>query len=700
MYKYLLIIICILSFACGNGSEQSNGHLGKANKLIDQSSPYLLQHAYNPVDWYPWGDEAFKKAEDEDKLLIISIGYSACHWCHVMEHESFEDSLVARLMNDHFVSIKVDREERPDVDQIYMTACSLINGNSGWPLNAFALPNGKPIWAGTYFPKEEWSNILKRFKELQESDPVRLTESAQRLTEGIQSLDQLQINTSKLDFTNEELEAISDKFLSNIDLERGGRKGAPKFPLPNNYEFLMKYAELNPEAQAYKAYEVTLEKMARGGIFDHVGGGFARYSTDDVWLVPHFEKMLYDNAQLISLYSNAYKKNKKPLYKETVEKTIEFVAREMTDKSGGFYSALDADSEGIEGKFYVWDASEIDSILNDERVSNIYKAYYDISTEGNWEHKNILNRKIDEFEIEETYNISKPALDKLIKESNEKVLNHRNKRVKPGLDDKILASWNGLMLSAYIDAYEAFGEDEYLQRALKNAKFMLNTQTDKDHRLNRNYKDGTSSINAFLDDYASIIDAFVSLYQATLDEKWLQEANNYLRYSIAHFYNEESKMFRYTSDIDPPLVAQQTEYSDNVIPSPNSMMARNLFTIGTLMFNTEYMDMSKQMLKNIYPQIIETDSPNFYSNWLQLYYDHANPPFEIAILGPKANELRKEMSSHYLSNALLLGGDNEGSLVLLENKLQEGETFIYVCQNKVCKFPVQTSEKALSLLEY
>jgi len=670
----------------------------KANQLIDQSSPYLLQHAYNPVDWHPWGEEALKKAKDEDKLLIISVGYSACHWCHVMEHESFEDSLVAKMMNDNFVAIKVDREERPDVDEIYMTACHLVSGSGGWPLNAFALPDGRPIWAGTYFPKNDWMNILNQFAKIKADNPEKLEDSAVKLTQGINALDQLELNTGDVEFSLDALSDITDKYLENIDFENGGKKGTQKFPLPNNYEYLLKYDHLTNNQKSKEGYLLTLDRMARGGIFDQIGGGFARYAVDEIWLVPHFEKMLYDNGQLVSLYANAYKKTKNPLYKSIVEKTLKFIDRELSSPEGGFYSALDADSEGEEGKFYVWTEAEIDSILGNKEIASIVKAYYDVSKRGNWEHHNVLNRAKTGKEVQDKFNITNEELGQIIKQADQSLMNYRSTRIRPGLDDKILTSWNGLMMKGYIDAYEAFGDVNYLNRAITNASFIVDNQLDSDSRLNRNFINGKSSINAFLDDYATTINAFVSLYQATFNEEWLQKADGLLSYTMNHFFNEETSMFRYTSDLDPPLVAQKTEYSDNVVPAANSIMARNLFSLGTLLYKPEYLERSKQMLKNMNEQISSTSSPNFYSNWLQLFLDQANAPYEIAILGPDSEKMRKEISQSYLGNALLLGGEKEGSLSLLKDKLQEGETYIYVCKNKVCKFPVRDTEAALKLL--
>jgi len=701
MKAQYFVFLAILGLTACKSNQSSKAHMDHkyTNSLVNESSPYLLQHAHNPVDWYPWGKEALKKAKDEDKMIIVSVGYSACHWCHVMEHESFEDSVVAQIMNDNFVCIKVDREERPDVDDVYMTACSLITGRGGWPLNAFALADGRPFYAGTYFPKDQWTNILKQFIEIKAEDPEKLVSQAEQITQGIQSVDELQVVTADMDFTTGGLSQIANVFKGLIDYEEGGRKGKEKFPMPNNYEFLLKYHHLTKDAQALEAVTITLDKMAKGGIYDQLGGGFARYSTDKLWLAPHFEKMTYDNGQLVSLYSQAYRQTKNPLYKQIVEQTLDYTKREMTSKDYGFYSALDADSEGEEGKFYTWSKTEIDSIIADENLAKFYNKYYNVKKNGNWEHVNILHVTKDLSEVAKEFSMSKDLAKTQIASINQKLFDHRAKRIRPGLDDKILTAWNGLMMKGYIDAYLAFGNQEYLETAIKNANFILDNQLQKDYRLNRNYKDGKSSINGFLDDYALTIDAFVALYQANFDEKWLNTADALMAYVQKHFYNAETSMYNYTSSIDPPLIAKKSEYADNVIPGSNSVMARNLYNLGTLLYKPAYLEKSKQMLKNMNSQISTSTMPAFYSNWLQLYLDYANPPYEIAILGDEANAKRMELHKDYLGNALVLGGKTEGSLALLKDKLQEGETYIYVCQNKVCKIPVTEVEKALELAQ-
>ncbi|MCB0567671.1 MAG: thioredoxin domain-containing protein, partial [Phaeodactylibacter sp.] len=466
------------------------------NALINESSPYLLQHAHNPVNWNPWGPAALEQAQKEDKLLIISIGYAACHWCHVMEEESFEDTTIARIMNEHFVAIKVDREERPDVDDVYMTACQMSSkGSCGWPLNAFALPDGRPVWAGTYFPKDQWKNILEYFTKLYQEDRQKLEDYAGRLTEGIQLSGKPRPVTEEALFSEQALAGVVEAFLSNIDFKKGGRQGAPKFPVPNNYEFLLQYHHLTGNEPALEAVTVTLDNMASGGIYDHLGGGFARYSTDADWKAPHFEKMLYDNGQLASLYSKAFQVTKKERYREVVLESLEFIERELTSPEGGFYSSLDADSEGKEGKFYTWQKTEIDSILANEPQSAVFCDYYQVQKEGNWEDTNILFPDKNVEKILNKYKLTSNELQQLLAQARQKLFEARSQRIRPRLDDKILTSWNALMLQGYLDAYRAFAEPAFLAKALESGQFIVDNMLKEGHRLDRNYKDGQSSIN-------------------------------------------------------------------------------------------------------------------------------------------------------------------------------------------------------------
>lgn len=669
------------------------------NALINESSPYLLQHAHNPVDWHPWGEEALQKAKDENKLLIISIGYAACHWCHVMEHESFEDSTVAALMNEHFVPIKVDREERPDVDDVYMSAAQLLTGSGGWPLNAFAMPDGRPVWAGTYFPKDRWMDILRRFADLQESDPERLERSATQLTQGIADLDAVELVTETEEYTEEMLNKISRVFLTQVDMQDGGRRGAPKFPMPNNWEYLLKYADVTGDQKALNAVTTTLDKMALGGIYDQMGGGFARYSVDGVWMVPHFEKMLYDNGQLMSIYAQAYSKTKNPLYKHVIEQTLAFVDRELSAPEGGFYSSLDADSEGVEGKYYVWTADELAKLITDDKELMAYTDFYTVRDTGNWEHANILHITDDIDAIAARHDMSTDQLTEMIYRIDRELLPIREKRIHPGLDDKILTSWNGLMIKGYVDAYKALGHKEYLEKAIQNAHYILKQQMSDDHRLNRNLKDSKSSINAFLDDYATMINTCLSLYEVTFDESWLTISRDLADYVQAHFYDEKSGMYNYTNNIDPPLVARKMELTDNVIPASNSMMARALARLGEITYDKEYIARAEQMLRNMMPTITESRSPSFYSNWLQLLFDEVHEPYEVAVMGPNATTLAHEMMQTYHCNSLFLGDVQDSELPLLKNKYVDGTDMIYVCQSKVCKLPVQEVSKALELMK-
>lgn len=696
----LYAIACLALFSCKAQKQGDNSH-GEhtyTNHLINESSPYLLQHAHNPVDWFPWGEEALEKAKNEDKMMIISVGYAACHWCHVMEHESFEDTLVARKMNENFVSIKVDREERPDVDQIYMNAAYMINGSGGWPLNAIALPDGRPIFAGTYFPKDNWVKILDYFVKSYEEDRSELESQADKITEGIQQIEMVPFQPEPATFVADDLNTLFASWKGVLDYEKGGKiTKANKFPMPSNWAYLLRYHSLFGNEDALKAVNVTLESMANGGIYDHLGGGFARYSTDPDWHVPHFEKMLYDNAQLVSLYSEAYQYKPNPLYKQVVQESLEFVERELTSPEGGFYSSLDADSEGEEGKFYVWTKAEVASILEEEEAT-FFNAYYNVTPKGNWEeHKNVLRVLKDKKTVATKLGIPVEELEQVLEGAKAKLMAVRDERVRPGLDDKILTGWNALMLKGYVDAYRVFGEQKYLDAALKNANFLVKNAIQSDNRLNRNYKDGKSSINAFLDDYSLLIEAFVSLYQATFDEQWLYKAKDLAEYAIAHFHDDDSKMFFYTSDQDAALIARKMEITDNVIPSSNSSMAKALFYLGTYFNKEEYLQMSEQMLTNVKADLQE-QAP-FYSNWAILMTHFVKTPYEVAIMGEDFAAKRAEMDQHFLPNAFLLGGNSEGTLELLKSKLVEGKNRIYVCQNKVCKFPVEEVSKAVELME-
>ena len=666
-----------------------------SNHLIHETSPYLLQHAHNPVNWYPWGEKALNKARTENKLLLISVGYSACHWCHVMEHESFEKEDVAKIMNDHFICIKVDREERPDIDQIYMNALQLMTGSGGWPLNCFALPTGKPFYGGTYFQKEQWMQVLISVAKEYENTPEKVQEYADKLTHGIRTSELFPRVNNENPFSMEVLDTGVSRMKKQFDHEEGGWNYAPKFPMPNNYSFLLQYYYHTKDKEILNFVELTLQKMAYGGIYDQIGGGFARYSTDSYWKVPHFEKMLYDNAQLVSLYSEAYQLTKKPLYQHIVYQTLNYIAKEMTAENGAFYSALDADSEGKEGKFYVWDKDELQTILKDD--FSVVEAYYNINSNGKWEDNYILLRRKKDVDIAKTLNLSTEKLDEKIKSINKKLLNERAKRIRPGLDDKTLTSWNALMLKGYVDAYAAFDEEDFLTAAITNANFIVDTQLRKDGGLNHNYKNGISNLDGYLEDYAFTIEAFITLYENTFDEKWLNYSNQLMNYAITHFYDNETGFFFFTSNTAHGLIARKMEISDNVIPASNSSIAKSLFLLGQFYDNDDYTKKAKQMLKNIEAQIPQYISG--YSNWAILMLNEVNPFYEIAIVGKDANEKRKKLNQKYIPNKLIIGTIKESKLPLLEMKQVNGKTLIYVCYNKACQKPVEEVNEALEQIK-
>jgi len=696
-YRLPVILLCavvLFNSSCGQSAKNKNmkEEHKYTNELINESSPYLLQHAHNPVNWYPWGDKALQKAKDENKLIIISIGYAACHWCHVMEHESFEDEEVAKVMNENFVCIKVDREERPDVDQVYMAAAQLITGSGGWPLNAISLADGRPFYAGTYFPKTKWIQMLEYFVDVQKKEPQKLLQSAEQVTNGIHQVENVSFKESGKVFSISDLDKQFANMKANLDFKKGGANRAPKFPMPSNWEYLLHYTYLSKHEEALKAVTVTLENMAYGGIYDHLEGGFARYSTDADWHVPHFEKMLYDNSQLVSLYAHAFQQTKNPLYKKVIYETLAFVQHELTSPEGAFYSSLDADSEGEEGKYYVWKKEEIEKKLGAD--ADVFSIYYNVTAAGNWEHdKNILLRREADEATAKKLGLSVSELKNKIDAGKAKLMKIREARVKPGLDDKVLSSWNALMISGYVDAYRAFGEEAFLTKAITNAEFLLKHAIAKDGEMTRNYKNGKSSIKALLDDYAFTIAAFIDLYQATFNEKWLDEANTLTAYAIEHFFDPKSKMFFYTHNKYSNLISRKMEVADNVIPSSNSEMAKNLFLLGHFFYDEDYISKAKQMLINVEADIEK--NIYFYANWGILQAWFTKPLYEVAITGDDFKTKRQEFDEHYLPDVILLGGKTESKLELLENKLVAGQTTIYVCRDKTCKLPVTEVVKAL-----
>lgn len=666
------------------------------NALIYETSPYLLQHAHNPVNWFPWNDTTLQRAKDEGKLLIISVGYSACHWCHVMEKESFEDEEVAALMNEHFICIKVDREERPDVDQVYMHAVQLLSGQGGWPLNCFALPDGRPFYGGTYFYRDQWYQLLKKIVEEHRKDPAKFEDYASRLTAGVQQNEFLLRKGENHVVSRELLDKMVGEWVKLFDTKEGGSDHAPKFPIPNNYQFLLHYAKLSGNREVLDHVALTLEKMACGGIYDQLGGGFARYSTDQLWKVPHFEKMLYDNAQLVALYSAAYRQSPNELYKSVVVQTLEFIAREMTAEEGVFYSALDADSEGEEGKFYVWKKEEVKEVVGDDFT--FARELYKIDTDGFWEKGNyILLREPDKKRLARRLEITEQEIEKKEQLVRKKLLEARSQRVRPGLDDKALTSWNAMMTKGMVEAYRTFGQEKWLKSAVKNMQFILRQQRKPDGSLYHSYKSGKSTINGYLEDYAFVIDALIALYQLTFEESWLNEAKALTDYTIDHFHDTASGLFYFTSDVDPPLIARKMEIRDNVIPASNSTMANNLFLLGHYLDHQSYLQTAKQMLQRIGPEMPTYGSS--FSNWGILALYNTFPFYEVAFVGKNALELRGEWNRHYLPNCIEIGATKPSKLPLLEHKWVKGQTTLYVCENKTCQLPVTTVDAALNQLK-
>lgn len=691
---YLTTIIALMSYiSC---VPQENNMKEHTNALINETSPYLLQHAHNPVNWYPWGPEALKKAKDENKLLIISIGYSSCHWCHVMEHESFEDSIVAALMNEHYISIKIDREERPDLDNLYMGAVQLMTGRGGWPLNCVALPDGRPIWGGTYFPKDQWMNSLQTVHDLYTKEPERVLQYAADLEAGIKKSDSIAPVRGVPNFGEADLQDMVENWKRRFDRKLGGPDKAPKFPLPNNYQFLLRYGFLSGDETVTEQVKLTLEKMALGGIYDQIGGGFARYSVDALWKAPHFEKMLYDNAQLIGLYSEAHRAYKNPLYKEVVYQTFDWLQREMKSPENAFYSALDADSEGEEGKFYVWQEDELKKLIPESEWA-LFAEYYNINRKGLWEHGNyILLRDKTNEAFATRHDLQVPALQKTVERWNDILLSARENRIRPGLDDKVLTAWNGLLITGLCEAYQTFGDEKFRDQALETANFIQQNMLQQNGALWHTFKQG-ARIDGFLDDYATVIDAWIALYGVTGDQSWLYRADQLTQIVLNDFDAGQSGLF-YFSKENEELISRNIEISDNVIPATNSMMAHNMARLGIYLEKTLYVERAEKMMMQVKESIYSYGEG--FSNWGSLMLTWVYPAYEVAICGPEAAKLYREINAEYYPNLLFAVSKTESDLPLLQNRFAKGTTRIFVCQDKACKLPVEKSDDAWEQMRF
>jgi uncharacterized protein YyaL (SSP411 family) len=589
----------------------------ESNELNGESSPYLRQHAHNPVNWKPWSKSAFEEAKMQNKLVLVSIGYSSCHWCHVMEKECFEDEEVAQWMNAHFINIKVDREERPDVDQVYMTAVQLMTQRGGWPLNCFTLPDGRPIYGGTYFPKQQWIHVLRSLIETYKMDKEKVLEYAEMLTKGVQASEFIELPTSEISIEKEKLHELVLRWSHDFDKQTGGNSRAPKFPLPNNLCFLLAYGHLFEVQKVLRHVELTLDNIALGGIYDQIGGGWYRYSVDALWKIPHFEKMLYDNAQLVGLYARAFKYMQKPDYRRVVEQTTAWLEREMQDESGSFYAALDADSEGIEGKFYCWSKEEFEQTVG---IDTWALEAYSINAEGYWEHGqyNPL-RKCTDIQMAKERFCSVEEWQGNLKQLNDTLLQQRSYRIRPSTDDKCLAAWNAMLLEGLCDAFLYLEDTHYLEIAEQIASWLEHDMITTEGKVHRCYHQGKVYIDGFLDDYAFTIQAFISLYQSTFHVKWLQKAHLLMDYALIHFEHPSSALLCYAEQNDD-LIARKMEVHDNVIPSSNSVMARNLFVLGQYFSQMEWVNRSRAMVACVYDGMEKYGSG--YSNWADVLRLH------------------------------------------------------------------------------
>ena len=680
----------------------------KPNHLINEKSPYLQQHAYNPVDWYPWGEEAFEKAKAESKVIFLSIGYSTCHWCHVMETESFEDEEIAKILNEYYVAIKVDREERPDIDNVYMTLCQAMTGSGGWPLTLFLTSEGKPFYAGTYFPKtERFGNqgliaLLTQIAHLWNTNKESIIASSLQVTK--------LINT-KISSKGEEIPDVQtlktayEQLRDRFDSLYGGFGTSPKFPTPHNFTFLLRWWKRSNNAFALEMVEKSLELMSRGGIHDHLGGGFHRYSTDEYWLTPHFEKMLYDQALLAIAYIETHQATKKDLYSAIAKDIFDYVLRDMTSPEGGFYSAEDADSEGIEGKFYVWKPEEIKEALG-EKEGNIFCDFYDVSDIGNFEDKNILHADKPLHIAAKLENMSPDALEKLLANSRKKLLSIREKRIKPQKDTKIITSWNGLMISALSRGAQAMDEPKYANAAMRAADFILVTLFQENKILLRRYCQGEAAIMGFLDDYAFFVNGLIDLYEATFQEKYLQAALQINEEMIKNFLDEKDGGFFLSGKANEKLFTQTKDIYDGATPSGNAIALLNLLRLGRITGNPSYEALADNLIKAFSDDIVR--NPSGYTQFMCALDFALGPAKEIIVAGERegndTKDIFREIGCRFLPNKVLLLHPSNGVFIeeiapyTKELTPIEGRATVYVCENYSCKKPVSDKKAIIQLL--
>lgn len=672
---------------------------GFKNDLQFASSPYLLQHAENPVHWEEWSPEVLERAKQENKPILISVGYAACHWCHVMAHESFEDTGVAELMNTHFICIKIDREERPDIDHIYMEAAQMLTGRGGWPLNAFALPDGRPFYAATYFPKENWKKVLSNIAKAYSRDYKTLLDTAEKLTDGIQLAQELSpAEEGDIQFSKSEYQDLMVNWQKIVDGDRGGFKGAPKFPMANSWQFLLQYYDFTKEHSVLEMVTKTLDEMALGGIYDQIGGGFSRYSVDADWFSPHFEKMLYDNALLISLYANTLKLAPKPIYKQVISNTIDFVSKELMSKDYGFYASLDADSEGEEGKYYVWSYKELSEVLTEEEL-NLAQSFYNVTERGNWESpRNILFSQQTPDSYAKVKDLDPEKFKSDLNQLKHKLFQIRWERPHPPLDHKIITSWNAMMITGLVDAYTALKEPEYLDLAEKNAQFLLASMMTENGKLLRTKSSDSKFIYGFLDDYAFLVEALIKVYQVSFNILYLNTAKDLVNICLEDFLDSSTGLFYYSSTKGEQLISKTFEINDNVIPASNSSLAKSLFLMGHFFNDSIYTKASEKMWNQVRSKLHK--SGPYYANWQILSGWFSHPFYEVAIMGKEAKQKALELQHSFCQNSIFLGGHEE-NLALLKGKLPRelSETKIYVCENKTCQQPTIDVDIAKKQLE-
>ncbi len=677
------------------------------NQLINETSSYLLQHAHNPVNWYPWGDEALQKAKAENKPILVSIGYAACHWCHVMERESFEDEGTAQIMNAHFINIKIDREERPDLDHIYMDAVQAMTGSGGWPLNVFLTPDCKPFYGGTYFPpvkaynRMSWKETLYAINQSYQEKKNEIEAQAENLMDHL--INSNSFGISKLNdaekpsiFTEENLKLIAENILKQADTEWGGFGKAPKFPQTFSIQFLLRYYHFTNDETALQQALQSLDKMIYGGIYDQLGGGFARYSTDNKWLAPHFEKMLYNNALLIGVMAEAYQLTNNKLYAETIAATIAFIEREMLSNEGGFYSALDADSEGVEGKFYVWAKSEIDGLLGSD--SDIFSEYYDVTESGNWEHTNILWVQETLTDFAERKAIEVQDLKAILRRCSDRLMAHRKTRIRPQLDDKILLGWNALLITALCKAYAATGVGNYKNLAITNYHFIEEKFVNSDGSYNHTYKNNQSKIPAFLDDYAYIIQAHIYLQEITGLNNYLIKAKKITEFVIKNFSEVDTGFFYFTNQHQTDVIVRKKEVYDGAIPSGNAVMASNLQYLSIIFNNQIWHQRWLNMVQSLGIAIVR--HPTSFGVWASLLQSQTLGIKEIVITGFEANIFLPTLLSKYIPMKILQIADKEESdFTLLQGKDFEKAVTFYLCENYNCKQPVTDFRTFLELIK-